>query len=391
VRSARQSSGDSLGRDSADRLLRTFLLLCGALPSEDATPEAPTDWEALLPCLRRHRLCPLACWVARTLRAELPDGIHRELESAYYGAALRYDLLRSSLARIADAFSVLRGPVIVLKGPALAERLYPSPACRPMEDLDLLVRTEDLPAAAHVLASLGYTDRSFGPEDFRDPDTGIVVDLHTELLNTTRLSARRTAWHPDLDRWRARAAPFPLAAPASLLHPQDHLVYLCHHTWLHHGLRKPLALLDVCLLFADLEAHAQEGELLRRPDLEAARRGLWYALSACGRRFGLPLSERMRRNLRPADAGPTERLVHALAVRGRLPENARYGYLWLAIPPRHRLRLLSQCLSWSWTGGGRRCARTTPGSTPSCNATLDPVAPVLYHSPPESPTREGDR
>jgi hypothetical protein len=321
----------------------------------------------------------------------MPERIRGELDGAYFGAALRYEALQRALALIADACAALRGPVIVLKGLALAAQCYPSPACRPMEDVDLLVEAADLPDATRALLALGYTDRSFGPEDFRHPETGIVVDLHTELLNTTRLPLRRAAWQPQLERWTARSIPLPLAGPLRGLHPQDHLVYLCHHAWLHHGLRKPLALLDIALLLASSEVSRLGESWLRHPELEPARRGLWYALAACAHQCGAPISAATLRAVRPADTGPAEASVHALAVRGRLPEAARYGFLWLAMPPEHRWPLLRQGFSaWRTAAGSwRRSGAASPD--PSREAGLDRLAAVLYHSPPDSPTREGSR
>jgi hypothetical protein len=332
-------------RDPLYRLLRTFLALRNVPLADDATPEMPEDWAPLLPRLRSHRLRPLAHWVAGELRVRPPDLIRTELESAFYATVLRYDQLRSSLAELGAALAAAGTSVIALKGLVLADHLYPHPACRPMEDIDLLVRPEDLEAASHTVVSLGYSDKSFGVEDFRNPDTGIVVDLHTELLNTTRLPSRRKAWSPDLHTWRDRTRALPSYPGLRSLDPQDHLVYLCHHAWLHHGLQRPLAFVDICLLLSE----ATEGQGKRtgpqREGMGSAARGLWYGLLACQHRLGVVLPEGCGQDSRPVDSGLGERLVHALAIRGWLPERARYGYLALAIPPGDRMQFLRQLLS----------------------------------------------
>jgi len=328
-------------RDLVYGLLRTFLLLRHVPLSGAATPDPPESWAALLPGLRTHRLRPLAYWVARELGANPPGPIHAEMESAYYSAALRYDHLSAALAEIGGAFFSAGLPLIALKGSALASRLYPHPACRPMEDLDLLVRPHDLQAASHALASLGYSDKSFGVEDFRNPDTGIVVDLHTELLNTTRIPSRRKAWSPDLDAWWRRACPLSSHPDVWAFDPLDHFVYLCHHAWLHHGLQRPLAFLDICLSLPEVAASQQDGVWTQRDEWGSARRGLWYALLSCRHRLDVVIP----RGWGPVDAGLCESMVHALATRGWLPDTARYGYLWLAIPPQERMKFLRQL--WS--------------------------------------------
>jgi hypothetical protein len=365
------------------RLLRTFLLLRHVPLTGDATPDPPENWAALLPDLHTHRLRPLAYWVARELGVHPSDPIHAELESAYYAAALRYDHLNLSLAEIGGAFLSAGLPLIALKGSALASRLYPHPACRPMEDLDLLVRPHDLEAASHTLASLGYSDKSFGIEDFRNPETGIVVDLHTELLNTTRIPSRRAAWRPALDAWWDRARLLPSLPGVWAFDPQDHFVYLCHHAWLHHGLQRPLAFLDICLSLPEVAASQQRGVWLQREEWGSAARGLWYALLSCQRRLGVVVPA----GYGPVNAGPFEHIVHASATRGWLPELARYGYLWLAIPPKERMKFLRQL--WSadrsvFTPG--TCPRHT-GKPPNRKQMLDLATTVLYHSPPERAKR----
>jgi hypothetical protein len=332
-------------RDPLDRLLRTFLALRNVPLAGDATPEMPENLAALLPRLRSHRLRPLAHWVARELRANPPDSIRTELESAFYATTLRYDQLRSSLAQLGAAFVTAGIPVIALKGLVLADHFYPHPACRPMEDIDLLVRKEDLEIASHTVVSLGYSDKSFGVEDFRNPDTGIVVDLHTELLNTTRLPSRRKAWSPDLCLWRNRARPLPSYPGILFLDPQDHLVYLCHHAWLHHGLQRPLAFVDICLLLSEANQREAKKTWPQPAGMGSETRGLWYAFLSCQHRLGVVLPEGCGRVSRPADARLFENLVHGLAIRGWLPERARYGYLALAIPPGNRMQFLWQLLS----------------------------------------------
>ena len=156
----------------------------------------------------------------------------------------------------------------------------------------------------------------------------------------------------ELDAWWNRTRILPSHTHVRSLHPDDHLVYLCHHAWLHHGLRKSLGLVDVCLLLRKVEADGTGESVLQREDIGAARRGLWYALLSCQHRYGHALPDTLQRNLRPNNTGPFERMIHALAVRGRLPEAARYGYLWLTIPSRDRVHFLRQFLSASRNAAG---------------------------------------
>ncbi|MCP4365035.1 MAG: nucleotidyltransferase family protein [Planctomycetes bacterium] len=48
-------------------------------------------------------------------------------------------------------------PVILLKGAHLAQVVYSNIALRPMGDIDILVKKNDLPKAKELLLELGYT------------------------------------------------------------------------------------------------------------------------------------------------------------------------------------------------------------------------------------------
>jgi hypothetical protein len=322
-------------------ILRRFFVRMGVPSDEGCPPEVPVDWSAAAPLLPRYRLRPLTHWLLRGAEREVDPELRETLESAFFAAALRYERLRAALEEIGASLWRRGLPGIVLKGMAVAERLYPEPACRPMEDIDLLVRSEDHAAAGRTLVDLGYCDLTFGPEDFRHPASGITVDLHVELLNATRLPVRRRAWRPDMETLWGRSLPF---GPADLglrtLEPRDHLHYLCHHFWLHHGLHRPLNMVDICLeSVRSLAPPEPPGTLPPAPSRES--RGIWYALGACRSRLGARVSE-PGPPASPAGAGPVERLVQRYARQGQLPEAMRYAYLWFAVPASARWRLLPE-------------------------------------------------
>ncbi|MFA5027841.1 MAG: nucleotidyltransferase family protein [Candidatus Methylomirabilota bacterium] len=345
--------------------LRLFLARMGVALDGLVAPAPAIDWGAVVPLLREYRLRPLAHWLVRECELAIDPTSREELESSFLSAALRYERLRCALRQIADVFAAQQIPAIVLKGPAAAESLYPEPACRPMEDLDLLVRADRQAKAAGTLVELGYSDVTFGPEDFRNPATGITVDLHVELLNTTRFPVRRKAWQADLEAYWRRASPLCRENSELLtLHPFDQFSYLCHHFWLHHGLRSPRNLLDICLAWKaccggarlpeDISTHpsnppagqpAPESAICHPPfAIPTESRGPWYALGACRSRLGLALPKELLLGCRPAKVGKIEGLLHRAGCRGFLPEAARYGYLWMALHGWDRLEMCRQLL-----------------------------------------------
>ncbi|HEV3055296.1 MAG TPA: nucleotidyltransferase family protein [Solirubrobacteraceae bacterium] len=87
-------------------------------------------------------------------------------------------------------------PTILLKGPALAERLYVDPESRTYLDTDLLVPAEDLARAGATLCSLGYglvASHEVGGAPVGHAQTWScgrhVVDLHVRLPGTATAGA----------------------------------------------------------------------------------------------------------------------------------------------------------------------------------------------------------
>lgn len=93
-------------------------------------------------------------------RIALPDEVARRLEHRVARQALRASLLRRALPEISRGCPE---PPILVKGPAVADRLYPDATLRPFADLDLLLRRDALSGAVEALAGAGFRPR----EEFR--------------------------------------------------------------------------------------------------------------------------------------------------------------------------------------------------------------------------------
>ena len=80
-------------------------------------------------------------------------------------------LLRAHvLAQIARALREIATPALLVKGAALALTVYPSPASRPMQDHDLLVRRADRDRVLAALAAAGGVVHA-------DPDRPLTSDF----------------------------------------------------------------------------------------------------------------------------------------------------------------------------------------------------------------------
>ncbi|HEV8343480.1 MAG TPA: nucleotidyltransferase family protein, partial [Candidatus Binatia bacterium] len=143
--------------------------------------------------------------------------------------------------------NVLRGlkdvgiQVIALKGAALAETVYPTRALRPMSDVDLLIRKEELPRVEDKLIGMGYLVDEDKKAWFKEyyfnldfskneaPSIKINLDIHWDI-------------HPpsgsikiDIDGMWERALTVKIAnSEAMVLSPEDLLLHLCHHASCSH-------------------------------------------------------------------------------------------------------------------------------------------------------------
>ncbi|MGH2523876.1 MAG: nucleotidyltransferase domain-containing protein [Anaerolineales bacterium] len=136
-----------------------------------ALQSAPVDQDDLAVMALALGLAPLLHYRLEGWGAALPDPkAHAKLTFARKVEEARQVALRAQLAEVLARLPV---PPIVLKGAYLAEKVYPAPGLRPMNDIDLLFRPQDLPAAVQVLRELGYGSKE------KSPDLGPGITKHT--------------------------------------------------------------------------------------------------------------------------------------------------------------------------------------------------------------------
>ena len=195
-------------------------------------------------------LAPLLHFRLEGWGVKLPDArAQAQLDFARQTEAVRQAARR---AQLAEVLNQLPAQPVVLKGAYLAECVYPAPGLRPMNDIDLLFRPEDLPAVASALHGLGYGSKE------KSPQLGPGITKHTSTFQQQTgaaatpnpyLSAagnRMIEPHRSLEEswfglkcdltpgmW-ARSEPIEIAGcPARALAPADALLHLCVHLAFH--------------------------------------------------------------------------------------------------------------------------------------------------------------
>ncbi|HNT75170.1 MAG TPA: nucleotidyltransferase family protein [Anaerolineae bacterium] len=174
--------------------------------------------------------------------------------AAAYTQLAKTTLQLAHVSQLLRLFHQANLPLILIKGIALVERVYPAAEQRSMQDIDVLVRRADFERAAVLLQTHGYQfsnkaslwNEAFAREFMGNVaynKTGVAFDVHWHPVTMSWFRAT-TAF--DLDGLWSRAIPTEIAgAPALRLCPEDEILHLCYHTAVHHGLTHPHGVRDI--------------------------------------------------------------------------------------------------------------------------------------------------
>ncbi len=112
-----------------------------------------------------------------------------------YHANLKRNLsIIGALREVLATFQEAGMPCILLKGIALAERVYPNIAMRGMSDVDILVRKADLFKVDDVLSSVGYASRDSSATKAIHNPVGYLASLDYRRNDPSPLSLH-VHWH----------------------------------------------------------------------------------------------------------------------------------------------------------------------------------------------------
>jgi hypothetical protein len=250
-----------------------------------------------------------------------PDdpALRQRFERLAAAARLADSVLRRALEEALTALAAAGVSPVVLKGPALADRIYPDPSLRAATDLDLLLAEPELEPAAEALRAAGFFRGSPLVEAYQRRHHhhlqllrphGPAVELHF------RAQSGFGAAFPTAELL-ARALPGRLGggAPLRLLAAEDELLVLAVHG-AAHLLRRGAWLLDL-LLYLEVHPALDWAELGRRARAYRCARPLAWALARVQALGGQVPAELLAPLGRLRQAG-CERLARAaLARRGR--------------------------------------------------------------------------
>jgi hypothetical protein len=321
-----------------------FLIACTATYvspqriQELITPDL--DWQRTLHHARDYGIAPLLYFHLKKSAQErhTPPEVLHQLRLLYRESCVQAINQSVRLQEILLALSHKGVPSIVMKGAALGALIYQTAGLRPMLDIDLLVRSSDLDAAASVLAELGYvSDESYQAAEwyknhhhhlapFITPDQSVVVELHHQVA-----SPRANVSLPIEEFWQhAREAQI-ASVPALVLAPEDLLLSICAHVAISQRFEK--ALRDLADIAEVIRAYRNEinwDQLVRNAIRWGAASCLYYCLWAAQLVIETVLPPNLLKKLRP-ETGlslPTDASLKFLIPRAIFPDSTKMK-VWL--------------------------------------------------------------
>ena len=289
----------------------TRTLLCDFAAGDIERPlhTLDADWEEIFQSVCRNGLLALAHrYLTHWSPQDYPPPEFRQwVQRAHRTSAMRmarmYGQIGHGLARLAESGV----DYLVVKGPALAYTVYPDPALRTFNDLDLVVRERDWSPMHRVLVEVGFRPQ----KDFQHPPpklvpqavlyevkywhnkTGLLVEAHYDDLLNAGLASR------DVERFWQRATQTDIEGmPVKILSLEDQLIHLCAHAH-YHGYSRLNWFSDMAFIVRDHAAALDWDRLLETVRIEEAQVGVYYSLRFLDRLLGVGAPEAVLAVLRP--------------------------------------------------------------------------------------------
>jgi Uncharacterised nucleotidyltransferase len=278
-----------------------------------------------------HRVVPYLAVAVRASGIQVTGEALSSLLRTHATRTASHLLVLADLEMVAETLSSADVPFLVVKGPVLAERYYPTPDLRTYNDLDVVVppsaferATEALLAAGSELLDRNWTlvrSETRGQLHAKLP-LGSLIDVHWHLLNRRVVRADFGIATAELFE-RRRVVPVG-TRPLPTLETTDTLLHLCLHASLSGGDRL-IWLKDIERVIS-LEPPAWD-EVVSRARSWGAARSVAISLARSRRTLGTPVPDEVLGSLTGSKLA--QRL--GAALDGWFPSEASVGKITPAV------------------------------------------------------------
>jgi len=215
-----------------------FFFYCLGLTKDKKPPagfeELPEEkWAIVLMDAQKHSILPLLYYHLTQFHKEIqiPTNILKQLKQAYFHSSLENTQVYYDLSKVLGEANISNIPIIVLKGVAIASSIYPNVALRPMSDLDLLVKSEDIRMVHELLLRLGWKcmngrvqseNRIKFNHALLYKKYELYIDLHLKIIELPKLNPWTNAVSIKIDFNKTL-----------VLGTGDIILFLCNHLCKH--------------------------------------------------------------------------------------------------------------------------------------------------------------
>ena len=264
--------------------------------------------------------------------SRMPSSSLKVLEKRIFTTVQRNLTSLAAARDIAGLLVGIRIPALALQGLPLL-KLYGDPALRPMSDVDVMVQPRHEKKLLRGLMKAGYrAPHAVYPNLLYK--NGVLLDLHTHILNLDRIQTRRYLFPEDLTPMWERALPYfdhneYLLCPD----PLDMITSLAAHA-LKHGYSRLIWLVDLHESLRKVEKGGEKGwtELVQRARHWRQERVLLYTLIQIEALFGLRVPINVKRDLGLHRLNRIEREALQLKVKGKALNEAAIFLSLCSIP-----------------------------------------------------------
>ncbi len=286
------------------------------------------DWDLFLHTAQEELLFPL---LYQTLRGQqiAPPAVEQALEKKYGYTARRNLLLLHELGQTLALFRDAGIDTIVLKGAALIETVYKNIAFRPMRDLDLLIRPEQLPEAIDRLAPVGYeqtsvVQRTSYPVALNKPGVEpVVLELHWSLFHSLYYQQQLSMdWF-----WQTACPAHSASNPMKVLGLEAQILHLCGHLALHHTYQAQLLWRnDLAELIFTYKDKIAWDLLIDKAQTFQLILPLRQILATIARDWGAPVPEQALQRLQTIEVSDAETRAFTLSTAVKQSEGQGYWF-----------------------------------------------------------------
>jgi predicted nucleotidyltransferase len=268
----------------------TRTLLCDFAAGDLKRPlhRLEVDWEKVFQGVCRNGLLGLTHrylkqWEPRDYP---PPQFRQWIQQAYRTSAIRMALMYRHIGKVLAQLAESGVDYMVVKGPALAHTVYPDPALRAFNDLDLVVQERDWAIMHRLLVKMGFKPEADLPQPppklvpqavlyelkYWHQETGVLVEVHYDDLFNTGLASR------DIEGFWQRAIRVDVeGVPVKALSLEDQLIHLCAHAH-YHGYTRLNCFSDMAFIVRDHAAQLDWERLIQTVRVEEAQVGVYYSL-----------------------------------------------------------------------------------------------------------------